>query len=218
MTDSLIYEINPGGSVNTVTTVPRKVIGWPFNVLDNAVVWACTGDSFIRVASSWSDANRGQDGSHLTHIQWYREIPIWANRKVWLRAEPDPDAACFSDQWFFRAGQGYLVKREEHVYRFQIDVIDLATGVKHTDLTLAIPFDGDFPIPKHGGFDGGRTNPTYAQTPFPHLLGIGGLQVEGTVLRVIMKPDAHGLGLESDPPETALEFDLKPLIATVKTH
>ncbi len=112
----------------------------------------------------------------------------------------------------FRAGQAFVVERGERRYRFQINMIDLATGVKSADLTLMIPFGGDFPTPKYGSFAGDK-----AWTHSPHLLGIGGLQAEGNVLRIIMKPDADSLGVNTDSPKTALEFDLKPLLTPTKT-
>ena len=70
---------------------------------------------------------------------------------------------------------------------------------------MTIPIAGDVPKPKCG---------PWIQSPY--LLNIDGLQVEGSVLRVIMKLHAYGLGLETDPPKTALEFELKPLFAAKK--
>ena len=105
VTDSLIYEINPKGWVESMTTVPHEVFGWPCKALDDSVVWACELDSYVRVASGSADPFHGQE---LTCIEWYREIPIWtrtnwACENAWLHADPDRYAACFSDQWLFRA-------------------------------------------------------------------------------------------------------------------
>jgi hypothetical protein len=207
--DPLIYEIEPeGGEIQTMTSVPRNVIGRPCKAFDDTVVWACESDSFVRVAS-WSSPNsKGQNNGGLTCIEWYREIPIPGRTGgEWLNADPDRDAACLTDRWLFRAGKAYVAKKEERLYRFQIGTVDVITGIKGADLTLTIPFDGDLPKPRYGTFGGDS-----AWTDSPHVLGISDLQVEGSILRVITKrSEPAGGESKIDYPRTALEFDIGSL-------
>ena len=139
-------------------------------------------------------------------------MPFRINPKAWLNADPDRRAACFLDHWLMRASRAYLVKREDRIYRFGIEMIDVNTGLKIADLTLAIPFDGDFAIPKAGVSFGSGPVPVWTITQWPHILGIGGLQIEGNVLRIIMKPESDELRAKPDPPAIALEFDIRSLI------
>lgn len=213
LADSLIYEIDPEGSIERMTAVPREVVGRPGKAFDNAVIFACTGCGFIRVTSRLSDTSQADENSGLASVEWYREIPIWTRIACWLRADPNRDAACFSDRWLFRAGQAYLLKRTDPVYTFEINVIDHATGVKQMDLNLAIPFDGNLPTRKRETVFGESIEPpSSGWTRGPYLLSISGIEIEGSVLRIVLKSHAYHSGLEADPPQAALEFDLKPLI------
>ena len=39
--DGFIYELDPENGIETMTTVPREVIGWPYKVYANTAIWAC---------------------------------------------------------------------------------------------------------------------------------------------------------------------------------
>jgi len=202
ITDAVIYEIEGDGEIRAMTRLPRVVVGWPHTVLPGALVWSCDRGSLIRLGHSVPDFSRGFTGAAddmLCRVEWYREIPM-RTPNAWFWADPEYGVACSSNQQLFRSGVSYVRKPDEKVYRFKINVIDIETGLD-SDLTLAIPFDGDFTMPETGK----TSAPGWTHAHQPHLLRISGLQLEGDLLQVSMKQD----GTES----VCIEFHIQALLA-----
>jgi len=112
--------------------------------------------------------------------------------------------ACSSERQQFQASGSYILKEDEQIYRFQIRVVDLETGLDDV-LTLEVPFTGSFTMPETGTSSGPEWTHAYA----PHLLRIAELQIENGLLRIILE--------QSNSKETtAVEFDVSTLDGKVK--
>jgi len=114
----------------------------------------------------------------------------------WFSADPPRDVAAFDDQYYYRPAGAYVETKEQPVYRFVINRVNLETG-NDQDLTLSVPFIGDFSLPITNY---SVVNDTMHSTE-PHLLWIRGMSIEDAVLRILVKRPG------SDP-DVALDFQL----------
>lgn len=213
----IVYEINAEyGGVIAASALPRMIEGRSFQTAPGALIWTCERGSLVRLHHSEAESTgeflgrpvRGPSEDALCRIAWYREYVTRAP-PCWFRATFPDGVAAFGPNRLFRLGAAYVRDQDEKVYCFNINVVDLETGMDH-NLTLEVPFRGDFSIREYG----------HTFRSYPYLLGVTGLSIEGDVLRVIMKRYSEherstGFGPsygpeeeEEDGEEVALEFDL----------
>jgi len=182
--EGLVYEIDgDNGYMEAMTHLPRGVVARPYRVLRGGLVWACDRGCLVRLEVSKPDFSRGftfSGDDMLCRIKWYREIPF-RKPTAWFLADVAPNTVCFSKDFMFRADLAFVRKPEDKVYHYLITVVDLQSGVDR-DISLDVPFDGDFILPESGK----ATFPGTTHALEPHLLRIVNLEAEGDVLHVTM--------------------------------
>jgi len=110
----------------------------------------------------------------------------------------------FSRARLFRPSVAYVREKEDRVYEFRVNVVDLRSG-SDQDLTLSVPFAGELPVPESGISSYGRGTPAervYAHGP--NAVRIDRIDVDGDQLTFVI---AH------DSDFTALTFDLSAMLA-----
>jgi hypothetical protein len=199
-----VYELEADtGEVIAATALPRMVTGRPFMATRGALTWSCDRGCLVRLHHSEFDFSTGFVGpgsgavnDALCRVAWYREYTMRVPA-CWFWTDPPDGVAAFDEEHLYRPAAAYIENKDKPVYCFVINVVDLETGIDH-DLTLSIPYRGDFPMPENGyAAFGSHTHATQ-----PHLLSIGGLSVDGNPLRVVMQRP----GRNAD--EAALRFAL----------
>ena len=114
--------------------------------------------------------------------------------KAWLTAGPAGDPVAFGRNHAFRlAGDSYILKVDDKVYRFPIRSLDLRTD-QCEPLLLDVPFDGkiDLPTDNYSQTDG------TTHSDGPHRLGITWLEVRGDVLQIVLGMDSGACAVEFD--------------------
>lgn len=173
----VVYELEAdSGEVIAATALPRMVDGSPYKAIPGALVWSCDRGCLVRLNHS-----RFGPEDAICRVGWYREYEM-RFPACWFSADPPHGVAAFDDKHLYRAAATYIENKDETVYRFVINVVNLETGIDR-DLTLAVPYHGEFPMPEHGYF----ASPGYTHAHQPHLLGISELAVEDGTLRIVMQ-------------------------------
>lgn len=199
-----VYELEADtGEVIAATALPRMVTGRPLMATRGALTWSCDRGCLVRLHHSEFDFSTGFFGpgagavnDALCRVAWYREY----NMRIpacWFWADPPDGVAAFDKEHLYRPAAAYIEDKDKPVYCFVINVVDLQSGIDH-DLTLTIPYRGDFPMPENGYADFG----SHTRATQPHLISIDSISVDGNSLRVVMqRPD----GKRTD---AALKFEL----------
>src|SRR5579863_4068104 len=129
----------------------------------------------------------------VCRLAWYREYTMRIP-SCWFWADPPYGVAGCGDKFLYRPSAAYIEKKDKPVYCFVINAVDLETGLDH-DLTLSVPYRGDFPMPKVGY----AAMPEWMHAEQPHLLSIRRLSVDGDMLTIVMGhpgKDADDVSLE----------------------
>jgi len=216
LAQATVYELEAdSGEVIAASPLPRLVDGQPQHALPGAIVWGCQRGGLVRLHESGYNFDYGLFGpgagwanDATCSVAWYREYGMRLPAS-WFSADPPIGVAAFDAQYYHRPAAAYIETKEQPIYRFVINRVNLETGLDH-DLTLSIPYTGDFPMPKTGY---AASNDTMHSTQ-PHLLWIGGLSVENNVLRITMKrpndapEEAQRAWRVEDTVDAAIEFRL----------
>jgi hypothetical protein len=220
LAQATVYELEAdSGEVIAASPLPRLVDGQPQHALPGAILWGCQRGRLVRLHESgynfaygFSGPNAGWANDATCSVAWYREYGIRLP-EAWFCADAPYGVAAFDAHYYYRPSEAYIETKNQPIYRFVINRVNLETGIDH-DLTLSIPYTGDFAMPKsnYAASDG-----TMHSTQ-PHLLWIGGLSVENDVLRILMKrpgrDNADKAGAENresiieDAVDAALDFHL----------
>lgn len=203
LAQATVYELNgESGDVIATSPLPRLVDGHPQHALPGAILWGCQRGGLVRLHEyeNWAD-------DCTCGIDWYRE---YGSRlpHAWFYADAPDGVAAFDSHYYYRPSGAYIETREQPVYRLVINRVDLETGLDH-DLTLSIPYSGEFPMPKTNY----AASPDSMRSEQPHLLWIGALSVEDNVLHVTMQrpgdePEEKQRWQVEDTVDAALDFRL----------
>lgn len=215
LAQATVYELDSeNGEVIAASPLPRLVDGHPQHAMPGAILWGCQRGGLVRLHGSgynfaygFNGPNAGWANDSTCSIAWYREYGIRLPAS-WFYADAAYGVAAFDSHYYYRPSGAYIETRKRPVYRFVINRVDLETGLDR-DLTLSIPYMGDFPMPKTGY----AASPGSMHSTHPHLLWIGGLSVEDNVLRVVMKrpgdePEEKQTWQVEDTVDAALDFRL----------
>lgn len=142
-----IYEIDSGGNVLAMTSLPRMV-SYPISADDGAVVWLSVDGGLARVSALRergipfvSDAAPSKD--RTCPVDWIRSPPAEA-RDVWFSGSgSNASAARFGDDIIVSSGACWVVDEKKNVLTVPLTMTDAKTGTSRP-LTVQIPFKGDF--------------------------------------------------------------------------
>ncbi len=130
-------------------TLPQVVDGSRSCVRDGGVIWKCQNDTFVKVLPSRSTpvvwmGGGGADG--LSDLMWAGRVRYSGTQDVvCLRQGRRP--GCLGETCAFcLPGGGYVLRKEDTIYRFPIAAIDLSAGVE-LGLVLNVPLKGPFSLP-----------------------------------------------------------------------
>ncbi len=158
----IVYQINTAryrmvdGLIISMAHLPTMVHAGRFSRRKSGLVWFCQHRGVVKLSDR--DRSHGSFGaSMLSHVSWYRQMHRTTEPHAWLTADPAGDLVAVDGRFALRTINGGYVNRENsHVYNFQIDIVNLRTGMQSRGL-LRIPFHGQLPKPKsHFSTDRGR--------------------------------------------------------------
>lgn len=194
--ECVIYQVHPEiGFVEAMTTIPRMVYARAHIAIPGASVWTCERGSLVRIGTEHSD-------EMLCPVEWYREYPDLVPWQDWDHRGPGESTkvSCATAEKLFRTGFKCDRQDADKVLRFQINVVDLVTGLAR-DATLSLPYDGKIPANEdERAADPGCTQ-GFGAAEF--RIAIEMLQLDGDALRVVIRTGKL---------QTAVEFDVKPLL------
>jgi hypothetical protein len=194
LSECVVYGLSSSGEVLGMATLPRMVKGGQFAVSAGGLVWGCEKGALVRLAAPPARAGFGPGGADcILGIDWYRQYPP-GKTDGWLTADKAGDVIAFDDARAYRAvSGGYVAAKEDRVYRFPLSVVDLKTG-SESMATLAVPFNGDLPLPKTNFSTTGGT----VHADGPYLMGVTLMHVDGRVLEVTVGVEGSAVGLIFD--------------------
>ena len=200
LSDCVVYELDSQGNPLAMANLPRMVRGGWYRLQKDGLVWACQGNSFVKLGLSPRRSRGfglGRGGSDLLcRVDWHRQLSV-EQPEAWLVSDPAGQPLAFTDTHAFRViAGGYVLEPSATAYNFPIAVIDLKKGVD-SNWMLKVPFKGRLPEPE--------TNYSREQSPTgkdrwsthgPHVLAITWLQVEDSRLRVTLGMEKWSRSLE----------------------
>lgn len=188
LAQATVYELDAqSGDVIAASHLPRLVDGHPQRALPGAILWGCQRGGLVRLHESgyyfaygFAGPDAGSANDSTCSIAWYREYGI-RMPDSWFCADAPYGVAAFDEHYYYRPSGAFIETKDRPVYRFLINRVDLQTGLDH-DLTLSVPYTGDFPMPKTNY----AASPDSMHSHQPHLLWVGGMSVEDNVLHITM--------------------------------
>jgi hypothetical protein len=131
-----IFEINWNGTVETVTDLPRPLVGNSFPWKDG-VTWRCAATTYLRTVPSFQDEGgfKAPGTDRVGCIVWYREGTSPARPKWYGRANygKGPDLV-MRGRYAIRLGWMYVVNK---AVLFPLVLTDVSTG-KDKRMTLSV--------------------------------------------------------------------------------
>jgi hypothetical protein len=146
LAQQFVYELDSSGTPCSVVALPRGMLGWAAQTIDDRVVFACTHGAWATVSSSESGGSSSMGGPWtkfdvLARLLWYREITPSA-RKPWMECDPAGDPIALTPDLGVRtAGGGWIEKEGDTLFHFPLHVVDPRDGGSR-ELELRVPFDG----------------------------------------------------------------------------
>jgi uncharacterized protein len=221
LSDCVLYELGGEGKPISMMTIPQMVDGSEACVRDDGIIWRCQNDTFLKVCPSHQRlivmmGGGGSDG--ISNLQWIRRVH-YNQEQAWFASGKAGDPVAFGRKYAFcLPSGGYVLRKEESIYRFPIAAVDLSTGTDFL-LILSVPFNGEFPIPDQNiSRESLGAGIERNSTRSPHLLAITQIQAresdieltlgmeEGVkVLRFSMTSDVGKTAAEGEMPDDAME-------------
>jgi len=195
--ECVIYQVNAaGGWIDATSFLPRMVYRRPHLSIPGGSVWACEGGSLAKIGISHSDDLR-------CCIEWYREYPdLLLGQDDWDSEGSGAGTrlACSTAEMLFRTGFKYDLHVAENVLSFQINVVDLESGLAR-EMTLSLPFAGI--IPDREAKPEGDANCAQGFGPPKFQIAIELMEIEADTLRIVVRTGKL---------QTGLEFDIRALV------
>jgi hypothetical protein len=185
LSDCIVYELDAEqGEVLSRVALPRMVNGNQFAVTSDGVVWGCPQRAMVRIRAAsfrfqdmdWGGGPGGRDC--VAAVEWFRQFDHVPDRRgektPWLTSDKFGDPTAMSTAYAFRAVDGGRVAtREDKLYSFPIQIIDLKTAQARVAM-LRVPLREPVPPPKTNV---ANFNEDVLVTHGPYLLGVAGLQL-----------------------------------------
>ena len=190
LSDCVVYEFGSDGRPLSMANLPRMVRGGWFRQQKDGIVWACQGNSFVKLGVSkvcqrgFGDGPGGPD--LLCRVDWHRQLSA-DQPDAWLTSNTAGSPITFTDTHAFRViAGGHVLEPTSTVYSFPVSVVDLKSGVDSA-LVLNVPFKGKVPEP-HSNYSRSQSpqGKDRWQASGPYLLAITWLKVEGNRLHVTL--------------------------------
>jgi ankyrin repeat protein len=202
LSDCLLYELGDDGKPVSMLTLPRVVDGSRSCVREGGVIWKCQNDTFVKIRPSRSTpgVTMGPGGpNRLSDLVWARQV-LYQQPKAWFVSGKAGDPAAFGESHAYcLPGGGYVLEKEDTIYRFPIAAVDLSTGIDST-FVLNVPFKGPFPLPTDNMSQQTLGDGTeFNRTDSFHLMAITHLAADGHQLEVTVATETRKSAVRFDP-------------------
>jgi hypothetical protein len=185
--ECVIYQVSAeSGGVEAMTSIPRLVYPRPHVGSRGASIWTCEGGSIARIGIGDSDDLQ-------CPVEWYRAYPGLVDSS-WDEGA-STSVSCLTSNRLFRTGFEYHIPDGEKALTFQINVVDIATGLAR-DMTLVIPFEGK--VPKHEEGPAGDPSCTQMFGRPAFRIAIERLEIDGHALIVVVRTGKLQTGIDFD--------------------
>lgn len=196
LADCVIYEFTDAAQPLSVANIPQMIEGTGCRVVSGGIVWKCQNDTFLKLKPAKTGPHYSPGGDHsgrITRVSWLRRAGYEEPSAWFIAGRARVPAAFGNDFAFCIPAGGYIIERDDTVYRFPITAVDLSTGLDQ-EMILEVPFAGDFTLPRtniSGSFD--WSGPGTYRGHNPHEIAITALRArEGHLKIVLGTPEEAG--------------------------